>query len=250
MNITEQKEDTKKYGEPSSYRHQEHHKASTNSTTTTSISGCLTSTTQEEFTSNSSARRNNKNTKNEEGEEEVLLVEDNYMKQAERKRSREKKRRQDISDAMEKLTEVLLKVDSSNLVQYNNQVYFGNWSRTSESSNHGYPPYIGVPGTIPVRHKNPLNRTEIINHTTHMIRKLARQNEEYKLMKLQLEYNLSGAQHQGIYLNSTTIPAPQHTNVPPPSIPPLFQYQHVVSSANDIFCYFFLFEEIHSEISQ
>jgi hypothetical protein len=110
--------------------------------------------------------------------------EDDYRKQSERKRCREKKRRQSISTAIEKLTSILVKVDPSNLIYHNSQVYFGDTTFAGSSKRARY----GGASSI----KNlPLNRTEIINHTVYLVEKLAVENEEMKLKMLQLQYILT-----------------------------------------------------------
>jgi len=140
--------------------------------------------------------------KQQEGEE---IIENHYMKQAERKRSKEKKRRQDISNAMEKLTDTLLKVDPDNLFRHNNQIYFGD----------------GV-HTLSNRHNNPLNRTEIINHATNMIAKLAMENERNKFQGLQLQNMILSQQGRG----------PTSTSSSSSILP--FQQQNTYASSNSI----------------
>jgi hypothetical protein len=112
--------------------------------------------------------------------------EDMYTKQSELKRCREKKRRQNISVAIEKLANTLTKVDPSNLIWHNNKVYFdGHTSFPSsgrERARYGGASFL----------KNqPLNRTEIINHTIRLVEKFALENEKGKLAVCQLQYRLS-----------------------------------------------------------
>jgi hypothetical protein len=110
--------------------------------------------------------------------------ENDYKKQSERKRCREKKRRQSISAAIEKLASTLVKVDPSNLIWHNNQVYFGDTAFAGSSKRARYG------GASSIKNQ-PLNRTEIINHTVHVVEKLAVENEETKLKMLQLQYALT-----------------------------------------------------------
>ena len=108
-----------------------------------------------------------------------------YTRQSERKRSREQKRRQNISAAINRLTTTLLKVDHSNLVQHNNHTYFGEESITRNKR-------LRIVGGIPTFHQNqPLNRTEIINHATFLIEKLALENEESKSKLYQVHHHLT-----------------------------------------------------------
>ena len=118
-----------------------------------------------------------------EGEE---IEQDDYVKQSQLKRSREKQRRQKISAAIERLTSTLLKVDQSNLVQHNDQVYFGGEASVARSKR-----VCPVRETFKTNPNQALNRTKIINHATFLIEKLAIDNEESKLKVCQLQYDLT-----------------------------------------------------------
>jgi hypothetical protein len=111
--------------------------------------------------------------KTKEGEE---IEQHDDVKYCQLKRSREKQRRQKISSAIERLTNTLLKVDQSNLVQRNDQVYFG--QELSFVNNNSCCNLA-------------LNRTKIINHATNLIEKFAIDNEKSKLKVLQLEYDFT-----------------------------------------------------------
>ena len=130
----------------------------------------------------------------EEGTNKVDL----YQEQSERKRCREKKRRQDISAAIERLTATLVKIDPQNLVSHNKQVYFGEDSIIPNSKRR----FNG--GSLLSNQQNqPLNRTEIINHTIHVVDRLAREREEMNLKIFQLQHHLNASKQVAI-MNSAS----------------------------------------------
>ena len=126
-----------------------------------------------------------------------------YTKQTQRKRSKEKQRRLDIAASIERLSDIMLKADSINLIRRNNQLYFvrglgspssssttgGDHGRIYEDSNsskyHRHGGYLS-----PSNQNQPLNRTEIIKYATQMIEKLATENENLNLKLIQYEHDL------------------------------------------------------------
>ena len=96
------------------------------------------------------------------------------MSQSERKRFREKKRRSEITNAIDQLTKILIKVEPTNLIQQNNLVYSTNASDFPYRSSR-------LSGNSTGGSQQPLNRTEIINHAVHVLEKLFSENEERKM---------------------------------------------------------------------
>ena len=112
------------------------------------------------------------------------------MSQSERKRYREKKRRSEITQAIDKLTKVLLKVEPANLFSQNNLVYSTNTSDLIPSRS-GSGRSGGGSG------QQPLNRTEIINHAVKVLEKLHRENEERKMQLMRLHTVVTDAGANG-----------------------------------------------------
>lgn len=113
------------------------------------------------------------------------------MSQSERKRFREKKRRQNISAAIDNLTKILLKVDPINFIEHNNQMYFATDRGSINESND--PTFrkrrsstARAPSTS--HHHQPLNRTEIITHAAMLIERLASESEETKMKLMQMQH--------------------------------------------------------------
>jgi len=106
-----------------------------------------------------------------------------HMSQSERKRYREKQRRQNISSAIDALTKVLVKVDPTNFIEHNNQVYFATEkaSITEASSESSFRKRRSSAGFNTSHHHQPLNRTEVINHATVLIEKLAAERDDVKM---------------------------------------------------------------------
>ena len=136
---------------------------------------------------------------------------DPYMQQTRRKRFREKQRRLSIATSIERLSDVLLKVDPSNLIRHNNQLYFGGGgggdrttetifgsSGASNSSNNKRRRHGGY--LSPNSQNHSLNRTEIINYASNLIEKFAMEKEILQLKLLQYEHDLAALrsrdQHQ------------------------------------------------------
>ena len=107
---------------------------------------------------------------------------DPYQEQLDRNRSRERKRRQDVSAAIEKLIALLLEIDPENLVRRNKQIYFSKDSPIVHANRkkrrcNGGPLFLSRRN----QQNQPLSRTEIINYTVHTVEKLAREREEISL---------------------------------------------------------------------
>mmetsp|Transcript_18246 Transcript_18246/g.21105 ORF Transcript_18246/g.21105 Transcript_18246/m.21105 type:complete len:390 (+) Transcript_18246:98-1267(+) len=134
------------------------------------------------------------------------------MSQSERKRFREKKRRSDITQAIDGLTKILLKVEPSNLIQQNNLVYSTTASKGRANRASG-------------NSQQPLNRTEIINHAAAVLNKLNKENEERKMQIIRLHgmlHDITGGtgsgppaatpvsnQQQQHHMNMTMVPTQQ-----------------------------------------
>lgn len=89
------------------------------------------------------------------------------MTQSERKRFREKKRRSDITNAIEELTKTVLKVDPGALISGNGR---------SNKSHYGSG---GLDGIVTKSNSHqPPNRTEVINHACRLLEKLHQENEK------------------------------------------------------------------------
>jgi hypothetical protein len=123
------------------------------------------------------------------------------MSQSERKRFREKKRRSEITNAIDQLTKILLKVEPANLIQQNNLVYSTNSSdipSRAGRSNGG----SGGGG------QQPLNRTEIINHAVQVLERLFRENEERKLQIMRLHSMVNDVTSGGNQQQMMMMPQP------------------------------------------
>ncbi len=141
-----------------------------------------------------------------------------YTTQSERKKLREKKRRQEISVAIERLSKMLLKLDPSSFMQHNNQLYHftdGEKGIKRKSLNDDHDIYSSFPQRQVQHH--PLNRTDIINHAVVMLEKLARESEESKIELLQVQHSMvmankysSTPPQPAPTTTTTTLPAPQH----------------------------------------
>ncbi len=126
------------------------------------------------------------------------------MSQSERKRYREKKRRSEITNAIDQLTKILLKVEPNNLIQQNNLVYSTNTSDFPyrSTSRLGCGNSSGGGGGS----QQPLNRTEIINHAVHVLEKLFRENEERKIHIMRLHSVVHGINGSGSGNHQTSQP--------------------------------------------
>ncbi len=129
------------------------------------------------------------------------------MSQSERKRHREKKRRQNISAAIDNLTKILLKVDPINFIEHNNQVYFATERGSINNSND--PTFrkrrsstSRTPATS--HHHQPLNRTEIITHAAMLIERLAAESEESKVKMIQLQHMSNNGEGNGAPAGATS----------------------------------------------
>lgn len=89
------------------------------------------------------------------------------MTQSERKRYREKKRRSDITNAVDELTKVLMKIDPNS--------FSPNFSFGDGRSKH----------TVPSSAQN-LNRTEIISHAAKVLNRINAEKDEMKLQVAKL----------------------------------------------------------------
>ena len=113
------------------------------------------------------------------------------MTQSERKRFREKKRRSDITNAIEDLTKTVLKVDPGALLGAKNQI-------KSHSFNSATGSLDGIN-----THKNshqPPNRTEVINHACRLLDKLYKENEQNKFYIEKLSGLINGNQAVSVLL--------------------------------------------------
>eukprot|EP00551_Chaetoceros_affinis_P007644 CAMPEP_0203665012 /NCGR_PEP_ID=MMETSP0090-20130426/2307_1 /ASSEMBLY_ACC=CAM_ASM_001088 /TAXON_ID=426623 /ORGANISM="Chaetoceros affinis, Strain CCMP159" /LENGTH=571 /DNA_ID=CAMNT_0050528443 /DNA_START=124 /DNA_END=1839 /DNA_ORIENTATION=- len=122
------------------------------------------------------------------------------MSQSERKRYREKKRRQNISAAIDQLTKILLRVDPVNFIEHNNQVYFASERGTINNSND--PTFrkrrsstSRAPTTS--HHHQPLNRTEIITHAALLIERLAEERDGMNMKIMQVQHMSSNGDGNG-----------------------------------------------------
>lgn len=152
------------------------------------------------------------------------------MSQSERKRYREKKRRSEITCAIDHLTKILIKVEPTNLFQQNNLVY--------TTSTNDFPPR-SLRTSNNSSGQQPLNRTEIINHAAQVLDRLFKENEERKMHLMRLHSGVpkdtntgngggnnaataTGNQHQMMMFHQPTIyhqpsaPAPQSKIAPTP----------------------------------
>ena len=117
------------------------------------------------------------------------------MSQSERKRYREKKRRSEITNAIDNLTKILLKVEPANLFQQNNLVY-------STNSNNDFSSSRSVRTNNNSSGQQPLNRTEIINHAAQVLDRLFRENEERKMHLMRI-HAVGGAKDVNSASNGT-----------------------------------------------
>lgn len=130
---------------------------------------------------------------NEEATGEAAELEAFNMSQSERKRYREKTRRQNISSAIDQLTKVLLKVDPTNFMSHNNQVYFAaSQSQQNDPTFRKRRSSAAPRGSISTSHHQPLNRTEVINHAVLLIERLANESEQIQMELMHLQ-NISNS---------------------------------------------------------
>mmetsp|Transcript_18735 Transcript_18735/g.22966 ORF Transcript_18735/g.22966 Transcript_18735/m.22966 type:complete len:513 (+) Transcript_18735:185-1723(+) len=104
---------------------------------------------------------------------------------SDRKKLIEKKRRQGITEALESLSMLLLKIDSSNLIKQNNIIYYSSKKHKQHhnmiGSGEKYPGALITGGSGEHdHHQNGLNRTAIINHTAKLMEKLEMEGKELK----------------------------------------------------------------------
>lgn len=95
-----------------------------------------------------------------------------------------------LEAAIDALTKVLLKVDPTNFIEHNNQVYFATDKSTMNDQGHdsSFRKRRSTGSTSTSHHHQPLNRTEVINHATILIEKLASESEELKLKMMQFQH--------------------------------------------------------------
>ena len=126
-----------------------------------------------------------------------------YISLSERKKFREKKRRKEITNAIDQLSKMLLRVDPSTFIEHNNQVYSTpNVIDLDNKKNQHDLQLITFPHQ---NHKEevrqqyqPLNRTSTINHAAILLEKLATESEETKIELLQLQHMfLMNKNHSG-----------------------------------------------------
>jgi len=119
------------------------------------------------------------------------------MTQSERKRYREKKRRSDITNAVDELTRILIKVDPNSLIRQNNQVFgFLNIDKAEVKS--GSIPGSRISATS-CSTAQLLNRTEIIAHACRVLERLHVENAEMKIQSATLTSLIQG--------NSNSLPS-------------------------------------------
>jgi hypothetical protein len=164
-------------------------------------------------------------------------VED-YASLSERKKQREKRRRQEISVAIDRLSNVFLKIDPTNFIQHNDQVYFvsgrdqGNKRGQNKKENGHFSNssilYQGdedefdrskqrTKTTRTHQHQHLLNRTAIINYATVLLEKLARESEETQIELLQLQHSLMTSNNNSNTNNNNNAGATIMMMTPAPS---------------------------------
>lgn len=134
------------------------------------------------------------------------------MTQSERKKHREKKRRSEITGAIDQLTAILLKTEPAGLIQQHKLIYHNSTTNGSEDEENPHQCSASAG-------QQPLNRTEIINHASNVLEKLFVENEE---RKSQLSRFQSAVSDHDLHNPSSTM---HNNNMVPPHQQPLMMLQ-------------------------